>query len=110
MADIIDLTKVSATPPTTYLVSGVTNGVATVAPPLDMMPSIMGAIDKACLSIPADKHVAVVGVVTNKDGEKRANGAIVARVGDHFKVATWLGKSWGTTNSKEIGAAVSLVL
>ena len=103
-------TIVSAVSPTKFLVPGVTNGVAVNAPPLEMMPSIKSAIDKACLEIPADKHVAVVGIITDKDGEKRANGAIVARVGDRFKVAGWLGKSWGTTNSKEIGAAVSLVL
>jgi len=83
-------TPASALPSITYA-GGATNGVATMVPPADLLPSITAAITKACTAIPPGRNAALVAVAD----QRGANVAAVQRVNDHVTVVAWLGKSWG---------------
>lgn len=95
-----------------YALPSVSSGVAMNPPPLAMLPSITAAVSKACESIAPGKHVALVGITTQKDGVASANLALVARVGSSFTVTGWIGRSWGDgkASAGEVGAAVVLQL
>jgi hypothetical protein len=94
LSSIIPTAPSTTQAPTTSVVTyagGASNGVATVAPPEVLLPSITAAVTKACQSIPAGRTAALVAVA---DG-KGANVAVVQKLGDHVTVMGWLGKSWG---------------
>lgn len=83
-------TPAPALPSVTYA-GGASNGVATVRPPEELLPSITAAVTRACQSIPAGRTAALVAVADRKG----ANVAVVQKIGDHVTVMGWLGKSWG---------------
>lgn len=65
-------------------------GVAFNAPPTSILADATKLIDQVAAGLPADAKGAVVAIAT----EGGWNAAIVHRAGDHFQIASWLGKSW----------------
>lgn len=98
----------SAPTNTIYAIPAATSGVAMNPPPLDKLPSIIAAIDKACAVIPSNQNVALVAVATSDGKTTEANLAAVARVGGSFRVSAWIGRSWGENKpaSSTIGGSV----
>lgn len=70
------------------------SGVVFSAPPERLIPDITASISRAVAALPEGKHTAVVAVMT----EVGANAAIVAKVGEDWRVQTWIGKSWGSSH------------
>ena len=89
-ADIIP-SSLGVTAPVISYAGGATIGVATMAPPDILLPTIMSSIEKACAAIPANQSGAMVALVDTKG----ANVAVVQKIGSNVKVMGWLGRTWG---------------
>ena len=68
------------------------SGVAFNEPSPDHVPGLMESINRAFADLPHDVDAALVGVATDKG----SNAAFLIRVGETWKVETWIGKEWGT--------------
>jgi hypothetical protein len=80
-----------ATKPVIAYAGGASAGVAVMAPPEALLPSIAAAVAKACEAIPAGRTGALVAIADTKG----ANLAVVQRIGTHVEIMGWIGKSWG---------------
>lgn len=77
-------------------------GVAMNAPPASILGELTKQVQDAVATLPPDGKGALVGVATTTG----VNLAVVAKVGNHVNVVSWLGKSWGQPVSG--GAAVQV--
>jgi hypothetical protein len=68
-------------------------GVAYTEPPPHLLEDALRIVTLGVEQLPPGAHGAIVAVAT----ETGANGAIVARVNEHFELVGWVGKSWGST-------------
>lgn len=67
-------------------------GVAYNAPPPHLLDDALRIVNQGIAQLPAGADGAVVAVGTDAG----VNGAIVAKVNQHFNVVGWVGKNWGS--------------
>ena len=70
-------------------------GVAMNPPPAEIFGTVNRMVTDTVLAMPADSKVALVGIATEKNGQKNVNLALAVRAGSHVEIVSWLGKSWG---------------
>ena len=87
--DIPGAVNVTGPPPTVYA-AGASNGVAMVAPPAELAPSIADSIKKVCAIIPDGQHTALVARVDLKG----ANVILARRFDSGWQADAYFGKSW----------------
>ena len=82
---------------------GLTPGVV-IAPPHMISDSTKSAVATVLAAIPPDKRGAIIGIATGAG----MNVAVAVKVGDHFQVEAWIGKS-GWDQPLDRGVAVQAV-
>ena len=85
------------------MTSALTKGVAYTDPPGPLLAQALEIVNRGIAELPANANGAIVTVATDAG----VNGAVVAKVNDHFQVVGFIGKSWG--NAITYGGAAKLV-
>jgi hypothetical protein len=69
----------------------VAKGVSMNPPPASILEAVTKQVHDAVATLPPGGKGALVGVATTTG----VNLAVVAKVGTHIDVTSWIGKSWG---------------